>query len=67
MLDSVPQIHARYGEWLYLAEWAFTVVFAIEYGLRLWSIQNRMTPRNVKFVRRCRSHGYFADVAQPVD
>ena len=24
-----------------LAEWAFTVVFAIEYGLRLWSIQNR--------------------------
>ena len=41
MLDSVPQIHARYGEWLYLAEWAFTVVFAIEYGLRLWAIQNR--------------------------
>ena len=41
MLDSVPQIHARYGVWLYVAEWAFTVVFAIEYGLRLWSIQNR--------------------------
>ena len=22
MLDSVPEIHARLGDWLYLAEWA---------------------------------------------
>jgi voltage-gated potassium channel len=41
MLDSVPAIHARHGDWLYVAEWAFTAVFAVEYGLRLWSIQNR--------------------------
>ncbi len=41
MLDSVPQIHARYGDWLYIAEWSFTLLFAAEYGLRLWSIQNR--------------------------
>jgi voltage-gated potassium channel len=41
MLDSVPAIHARYGEWLYIAEWGCTVLFALEYGFRLWSIQNR--------------------------
>ena len=41
MLDSVPAIHARYGDWLYIAEWSFTLLFAVEYGLRLWSIQNR--------------------------
>jgi voltage-gated potassium channel len=40
MLDSVPEIHAQYGDWLYIAEWAFTTLFAIEYALRLWSIQN---------------------------
>ena len=41
MLDSVDQIHAQYGPWLYAAEWFFTAIFAIEYGLRLWCIQNR--------------------------
>ena len=41
MLDSVPAIHARYGEWLYIAEWGCSVLFALEYGFRLWSIQNR--------------------------
>ena len=40
MLDSVPAIHAQYGDWLYIVEWAFTTLFAIEYALRLWSIQN---------------------------
>ncbi|MEM9621333.1 MAG: ion transporter [Pseudomonadota bacterium] len=40
MLDTVDSIHARYGQWLYLAEWGFTIIFTIEYGLRLWCIQN---------------------------
>ena len=40
MVDTVPAVHARYGEWLYIAEWAFATLFAIEYALRLWSIQN---------------------------
>ena len=40
MLDTVPAVHSRYGEWLYIAEWAFAGLFAIEYALRLWSIQN---------------------------
>jgi voltage-gated potassium channel len=37
MLDSVPAVAARYGRWLRAAEWAFTVLFTIEYALRLWS------------------------------
>ena len=40
MLDSVDWIHERYGTYLYVVEWVFTIVFTIEYGLRLWCIQN---------------------------
>ncbi|MEM7080133.1 MAG: ion transporter [Pseudomonadota bacterium] len=40
MLDSVEAIHARYGTALLILEWAFTIAFTIEYGLRLWCIQN---------------------------
>lgn len=39
MLDSVPGVHARWHRELYLAEWAFTVLFTLEYGLRLWSVR----------------------------
>jgi voltage-gated potassium channel len=38
VLDSIPQLHAEYGEVLALLEWGFTVLFTIEYGLRLVSI-----------------------------
>jgi voltage-gated potassium channel len=41
MLDSVPWIHSRFGEEFYVAEWIFTILFTIEYGLRLWCIQNK--------------------------
>ena len=40
MLDSVPRIHEEYGDYLYVLEWGFTIVFTIEYALRLWCIQN---------------------------
>ena len=40
LLDSVDWIHQKYGTYLYIAEWFFTIVFTIEYGLRLWCIQN---------------------------
>jgi voltage-gated potassium channel len=40
MLDSVPAIHNRFGEEFYVVEWAFTILFTIEYGLRLWCIQH---------------------------
>lgn len=35
MLDSVSWISALYGEYLYAAEWFFTILFTIEYALRL--------------------------------
>ena len=41
MLDTVPEIHARYGGWLYALEWLFTIAFTIEYGLRVWCINNK--------------------------
>ncbi|MEJ2637241.1 MAG: ion transporter [Calditrichia bacterium] len=38
MLDSVGVIRAEYGRTLYLAEWFFTILFSIEYLLRLVSV-----------------------------
>ncbi len=35
LLESVPSINARYGRELYIVEWVFTILFAIEYLLRL--------------------------------
>jgi voltage-gated potassium channel len=37
MLDSVASIAARYGRVLYVAEWFFTILFTVEYLLRLWT------------------------------
>ena len=38
MLDSVSSINEAYGNLLYVIEWFFTVLFTIEYGLRLYCI-----------------------------
>jgi len=38
MLDSVSSIRQSYGKLLYLGEWFFTILFTIEYVLRLYSI-----------------------------
>jgi voltage-gated potassium channel len=35
VLESVVSLRARYGEWLRAAEWAFTILFTLEYALRL--------------------------------
>ena len=40
LLDSIADVHARFGEVLYTIEWVFTILFTIEYGLRLWCIEN---------------------------
>jgi voltage-gated potassium channel len=37
MLDSVPSINADWHSQLYLLEWVFTLLFTVEYGLRLYS------------------------------
>ena len=38
MLDSVNSIRADWGRLLYILEWGFTLLFTIEYVLRLISI-----------------------------
>lgn len=40
MLDSMPQINAEYGQQLYYAEWFFTLLFTVEYAVRLWCIEH---------------------------
>ncbi len=35
MADSVRSLNLRYGQWLLYAEWFFTILFSIEYALRL--------------------------------
>lgn len=39
MLDSVRSIHARFGETFLVLEWVFTILFTIEYILRLVSVR----------------------------
>ncbi len=38
MLDSVPSLHAHYGHLFYILEWVFSILFTIEYILRLVSV-----------------------------
>ena len=40
MLDSVEPTHARYGVWLTRLEWTFTVLFTLEYLVRLASVRH---------------------------
>lgn len=40
-LDSVAWIRAEYGAILYATEWAFTLLFTVEYVARLWSTDDR--------------------------
>jgi voltage-gated potassium channel len=42
MLDSVDSIQLKFGFWLDLAEWSFTILFLIEYILRLISVRKPM-------------------------
>ncbi len=37
LLDSVASYHARFGDFLFQLEWFFTLVFTVEYFLRLYS------------------------------
>ncbi len=39
MLESISSIHARYGILLTKIEWVFTILFSIEYLLRIWVIR----------------------------
>jgi voltage-gated potassium channel len=39
MLDSVAAIQSRYGVLLYRVEWFFTLLFTLEYVVRLWCVE----------------------------
>lgn len=39
ILDSIPSMHAAFGDFFSVAEWVFTALFTIEYVLRLVCVQ----------------------------
>jgi voltage-gated potassium channel len=39
MMDSVTLLHENYGTWLLIGEWLFTLIFSVEYVLRLLCVQ----------------------------
>lgn len=39
-LSSIESIHARWDGWLVRAEWFFTILFTVEYFLRLWTVKS---------------------------
>ena len=41
-LESVDSISLKYGTALVVAEWIFTALFTIEYGIRIWVARKRM-------------------------
>jgi voltage-gated potassium channel len=45
MFESVPEWSRDYGSELYLIEWVFTIIFTIEYLLRIW-----ISPKPLKYI-----------------
>lgn len=43
MLQSMPAVEARYGRILFVAEWVITILFTIEYILRLLSVKKPLS------------------------
>ena len=41
MLDSIPRLHAHYGPLYLRIEWYFTILFTVEYMVRIWCTPNR--------------------------
>ncbi len=48
MLDSMESVRAQYGQWLYSLEWMFTILFTLEYLVRIACI-NRPTKYMTSF------------------
>lgn len=42
MLESVGEIRARHGDLFYGLEWGFTILFTLEYAVRIYVSQNRI-------------------------
>lgn len=41
-IDTIGTIHAQYGDYIRIGEWTFTVIFTVEYILRLYCSLNRL-------------------------
>lgn len=39
MLDSVAEIQGKYGPKLQVADWCLTILFSLDYGVRLWCVK----------------------------
>lgn len=42
MLESVAEFRDRHGPLLFVLEWVFTIVFTVEYVIRLWVVRRRL-------------------------
>jgi voltage-gated potassium channel len=42
VLDSIASVHATWGYTFLRIEWCFTVLFSLEYALRIWIAKNRV-------------------------
>ena len=63
MLDSIESYHEKYGDLFYILEWTFTIVFSIEYILRLLSLR-RPLRYVVSFFGIDRSIGYHSRLSK---
>lgn len=45
MLESVPEIGSTYAETFWIVEWILTIIFTVEYILRLW-----ISPKPLKYI-----------------
>ena len=41
MLESVAPLAAKYEHLFHVLEWAFTIIFTIEYALRIWVVRRK--------------------------
>lgn len=39
MMESVRSLNVKYGNYIFIAEWIITILFAIEYLLRIWVVK----------------------------
>lgn len=42
LTSSIGEIHQQHGELLFKIEWGFTLLFTVEYLIRLWVVQHRL-------------------------
>ncbi len=42
MLESVDDVRASYGDELHFLEWVFTILFSIEYAVRVWVVRRKL-------------------------